>query len=153
MKEAVRLQQIWREAFKKAKGTGTRVGSIKNYTFAGFMVALSRELRLSEEDRATVATEMLAKMGSPAGKLDLAKAANLDDMVGQASMTKGAKVAYINFKMHTTHENIAKMLTTVLGAVGRRQWDSRAPCPVAKELRKAAERMRGGAASSQQAQG
>ena len=143
VQEAARLQQLWREACKKAKGTGTKVGSIKNFTFAGFMIGLSREPRLSEEQKAKITTEMLNRMGDGKGKLDLGKAAKLDDVVAQASMTKGAKVGYVNIRTHEGHEDLAKMLDAVMCAIGKRQWDSRAPCPVAKELRKVAEKARG----------
>ena len=54
-------------------------------------------------------------------------------------MTKGAKVAYINVKMHDNQEGLAANLDGVLTAIGKRTWDTRSPELVAKELRKVAE--------------
>jgi len=139
VQEAAKMRELWRATCRRVKGTGTKVGSIKNYTFAGYMIALSREPRLGAEDRGAVAKEMLDRMSDGTGKLDLSKAVKLDDMVGQASVTKGAKVAYINVKMHDKQENLAAKLDGVLAAIGKSTWDTRSPEPVAKEIRKVME--------------
>ena len=81
----------------------------------------------------------------------MSNAMRLDDMVGQASVTKGAKVAYINVKMHDKQEHLAAKLDGVSAAIGKRTWDTRSPEPVAKEIRKVMEqeKVKGGGKGTQ----
>ena len=74
VKEAKKMQDRWREACRKAKGTQARVGSIKNYTFAGLMIAYTMDPREEEEKKKAAANLMLREMGDENGQLDMSKA-------------------------------------------------------------------------------
>ena len=140
--EAGKMQERYREACKRAKGTKTRVGAIKNYTFAGLMVAYTKDTSQPEGDRKVVEKMMLKEMGDTSGKLDMSRAAQLDKMVGHASVKKGVKEAYVSFKMHEQWTEVGDKLGGVLNNIGRRQWDPPTPTPVAKELRMHMEAIR-----------
>ena len=115
---------------------------MKNYMFAGLMIAYTQDGKAEEVDKQAAAALMLQNMDDGQGKLDMAKAAQLDHVVGHCSMKLGAKEAYVNLKMHESHTRWGLQLGDALLRVGRRQWDAPTPTPVAKELRKRAEELR-----------
>ena len=133
------MQDRWREACRKAKGTQVRVGSIKNYTFAGLMIAYTMDPREEEEKKKAAANLMLREMGNEAGQLDMDKAHKLDQVVGQAGVKMGAKCAYVNLRLHEGHESLGQQLHQAFLRLGKRQWDPPPPTPVARELRKKLE--------------
>ena len=69
--------------------------------------------------------------------MDLAKAANLSEVVGQASVAKGAKVACVNYRLLEGFEELDAVLNKALLRDGKRQTEAPAPKPAAQALRKA----------------
>ena len=134
--EAAKMHKLWREACAKAKGTKTKVGSVKNYTFAGLMIAYTMDDKEGAEQKKAIENLMLREMGDANGQLDMAKAAQLDKIVGQAGVKQGATVAYVNLRLHDGYEAIAGQIHNVFMRIGKQQFDPPPPTPVARVLRK-----------------
>ena len=140
--EMKKMQELHRQACSEAKGKGIKVGQMKNRSFAGMMVAFTKDSTRSAEDKKLAENMMLTAMDDGQGRLDMQKAAKLDNVVGQCSVKLGAKEAYVNLRMHEGSESWGAKLGDALLRDGRRQWDAPTPTPVAKELRERGVKLR-----------
>ena len=69
--EALRWRQLYGQQCNSARGTGRKVGHVKNYVLAGLVYAARRNGDITEQEKKRLEELVSAKIKGPDGKLDL----------------------------------------------------------------------------------
>ena len=145
----VQIRKEYGQACSAAKGTGYRVGAVKNWLKAGFYVTYMEDSDATAEGNEAVKNLMGKYLLNADGRVDTKNFGNIAHMVTHVEVTQVRHAYYLTVSV--TGEEGQKaliLLEDVWGKQAQRQTDPPPPKPILKELRdverKARDAVKGG---------
>ena len=143
--KGIEYRKSYGQRCSECRGSRIRVGHVKNYVLAAMYMAYKADRENAPAKRERMEELVGKKLRGEDGKLDLANAIKLEELVAHLQVVQGAKKSYINIKMREgVGREIEELLEEAFARSGERQWDPPPGRKVQKELKDALREARRG---------
>ena len=140
---AMVMRKSYGEACATARGTGKRVGAVKNWLMAAMYVTYLADEEVAPEKKEEMRQLMGRFLVNADGQVDVANFDKIAHTVTHIEVTKAKYASYLTISVTgETGERVLQLLEDVWARQGKRQLDPPPPKPILKELRETERRAR-----------